>query len=58
VAEEDSDTSTGASKDSIGYGAKKGSEVFFTGIMHDQSAEQREHEKSEALLRNCSLQTF
>jgi PAS domain S-box-containing protein len=32
--------------------AKIGSEVFFTGIMRDQSAEEREHEKSEALLRN------
>jgi hypothetical protein len=27
--------------------AKIGSEVFFTGIMLDQSAEEREHEKSE-----------
>jgi hypothetical protein len=35
--------------------AKIGSEVFFTGIIVDQSAQEREHEKSEALFSaSCS----
>jgi hypothetical protein len=35
--------------------AKIGSEVFFTGIMLDQSAQERQHEKSEALFSaSCS----